>query len=345
MVPKMPSQKPILVVLGATGNQGGSIITHFLSLPSSPYTLRGVTRDPSSATAKRLASLGVEVVAGNFDDRASLDAAFQGSTAIFSNTDFWKAYADPAIRERAATIGQNVMIVARDNEVQQSKNIIDAAAKITTLERFVYSSLPYTGKLSGGKYSHVYHFDGKAIAEEYGKTAYPELWKKTNVLDAGYYLENNFSQAGSVFRPKLNKAKDTLVLSITDPLGATLLPMYSAVDDTGALVHALLQAAPGNKVIGVNEWLNYRDFATQLAKVLDKKIEFIDAAPNFALGDPDLEQDYGDVLGWYVGFGFDGASVDPSVVRPHDLGVEVKLASVAEWCAKHDWEEHLKVIE
>ena len=199
----MASQKPILVVLGATGNQGGSVINHFLSLPSPPYQIRGVTRNTSSPSAKRLISLGIEVVAGDFIDSSSLDAAFQGASAIFSNTDFWQSYFDPAIRQKASEIGQTAMIVARDTEIQQGKNIIDAAAKIETLERFVYSSLPYTDKLSGGKYSHVYHFNGKAMAEEYGKAKYPELWKKTTVLYAGYYLENNFSPAGSLFRPKL----------------------------------------------------------------------------------------------------------------------------------------------
>lgn len=341
----MSSQKPIIVVLGATGNQGGSVITHFLSLPSSPYTIRGVTRNTSSANAKRLESLGVEVAAGDFDDPASLDAAFQGASVIFSNTDFWQSYFNPAIRERASATGQSAMVFSKGIETQQNKNIIDAAAKIKTLDRLVYSSLPYTNKLSGGKYSHVHHFDGKAIAEEYGKATYPDLWAKTTVLYAGYYLENNFSPAGSLYRPKLNKAKDTLVLAITDPMGATLLPMFSSVDDTGPLVHAVLQAAPGQKIIGANEWLDYRQFATILAKVLGKKIEFVKSNPVLTLGDPELEQDYGDMLGWYVEFGFDGASVDPTVKRLPDLGIDAKLATVAEWCAKQNWEKVLEVVE
>ncbi len=50
--------KPIFVVLGATGNQGGSVIAHFLSLSPSPYVLRAVTRDTSTAKAVSLASQG-----------------------------------------------------------------------------------------------------------------------------------------------------------------------------------------------------------------------------------------------------------------------------------------------
>jgi hypothetical protein len=199
----MSSEKPLLVVLGATGTQGGSVLSNFLSLSASPYALRGVTRDPSSPKSVSLASLGVEVVAGDFDNPSSLDAAFTGASAIFSVTDFWQSFASPSLRERASASGQSIGVVSRENEFQQNRNIIDAAAKVSTLERFVFSSLPSTNKLSEGKYAHVYHFDGKAMAEEYGRSAYPKLWEKTSVLYAGYYLENYFEPTGALFRPKL----------------------------------------------------------------------------------------------------------------------------------------------
>ena len=121
--------------------------------------------------------------------------------------------------------------------------------------------------------------------------------------------------------------------------------MFSSVDDTGPIVHAVLQASPGQKIIGANQWLNYREFAAILGKVLNKSVEFIDSTPTLSLGDPELEQDYGDMMGWYAEFGFDGASVDPTVVRSQDLGVELKLPSVEEWCRKQDWEKYLDVIE
>lgn len=84
----MSSEKPLLVVLGATGTQGGSVLSYFLSLSPSPCALRGVTRDPSSPRSVSLASLGVEMVAGEFDNPSSLDAAFKGASVIFSVTDF-----------------------------------------------------------------------------------------------------------------------------------------------------------------------------------------------------------------------------------------------------------------
>ena len=112
-------------------------------------------------------------------------------------------FADPSQREKAATAGQGIGVFNREYEAQQNRNIIDAAAKVTTLERFVFSSLPNPNVLSGGKYPHVYHFEGKAIGVEYGRSTHPKLWEKTNVFYAGFYLENWFGLMGGLFRPKL----------------------------------------------------------------------------------------------------------------------------------------------
>lgn len=199
----MSSAKPLLVVLGATGTQGGSVLAHFLSMSTSPYALRGVTRDPSSPKAAKLTEQGVDMVAGDFDDPASLAVAFKGASAIFSVTDYWNPMADVSQHQKAAAAGQKIGLYIREYETQQNKNIIDAAAQVDGLERFIFSSLPDTNKLSGGKYTHVYQFDSKGRAEEYGRVTYPHLWEKTSVFYAPFYLENYFGPLGALFRPKL----------------------------------------------------------------------------------------------------------------------------------------------
>ena len=191
----MSSQKPIFVVLGATGQQGGSVISHFLSLDNNPYALRGVTRDSTSAKAKALTEKGVEMVTANADSPSALDVAFEGASIIFSVTDFWTSYVDPKVREQAAASGKSAMLATRDNEAQQGRNIIDAAAKVPTLERFIMSSLPYFTKLTGGKYVNVTHYDSKGIAEEYGREHQKELWAKASILYVGFYTENYVGDA------------------------------------------------------------------------------------------------------------------------------------------------------
>lgn len=55
----------IITVFGATGNQGGSVITSILQDPilSKEFKIRGITRDTAKPTAQELAAKGVEVVA------------------------------------------------------------------------------------------------------------------------------------------------------------------------------------------------------------------------------------------------------------------------------------------
>lgn len=83
---------PLLVVLGATGNQGGSVISHFLAQSPQTYRLRGLTRNTSSASAQALTAKGVEMIAADVDDFSSLRRAFDGAEAIFAVTDFWGPY-------------------------------------------------------------------------------------------------------------------------------------------------------------------------------------------------------------------------------------------------------------
>jgi uncharacterized protein YbjT (DUF2867 family) len=61
----------LLVVFGATGQQGGSVVETILVDPglSKEYSLRGTTRDVGSFAAQALTKKGVEV------DRAELDNA------------------------------------------------------------------------------------------------------------------------------------------------------------------------------------------------------------------------------------------------------------------------------
>jgi uncharacterized protein YbjT (DUF2867 family) len=67
--------KPIAVILGATGGQGGSVVDSFLK--DETYQVRGVTRNVNSENAKALAKRGVEVVTGDLNNEASLREAFK----------------------------------------------------------------------------------------------------------------------------------------------------------------------------------------------------------------------------------------------------------------------------
>jgi len=67
--------KPIAVVVGATGGQGGSVVSTFLK--DGTYHVRGITRNIHSEKAQALGKRGVEVVSGDLNDKASLVEAFK----------------------------------------------------------------------------------------------------------------------------------------------------------------------------------------------------------------------------------------------------------------------------
>lgn len=106
----MVSQKTILV-FGATGTQGASVIDSILRDPElkAEWHIKGVTRDVRKPSAKALADLGVELVTADLEDKASLKKAMEGSYAVFLVTNYWETMkAEVEIRQ-----GKNAAEVAK----------------------------------------------------------------------------------------------------------------------------------------------------------------------------------------------------------------------------------------
>lgn len=70
----------IIVVTGATGRQGGAVTRALLQ---DKWQVRAITRNANSEKARALSALGAEVTQGDFDDRSSLQTAFQGAYGLF----------------------------------------------------------------------------------------------------------------------------------------------------------------------------------------------------------------------------------------------------------------------
>ena len=95
-----------VLVTGATGRQGGAVVRHMLP---KGWKLRALTRNSQSHAAQSLARQGVELVQGDLEDPASIAGAAAGVYGIYSVQDFWA--------------------VGAKREVQQGKNVADAAKK------------------------------------------------------------------------------------------------------------------------------------------------------------------------------------------------------------------------
>ncbi len=70
-----------VVVLGATGQQGGSVAA---ALRADGWAVRAVVREPSGHRAHVLSASGVDTVHGDLGDPQSLRAAFSDAYGVFS---------------------------------------------------------------------------------------------------------------------------------------------------------------------------------------------------------------------------------------------------------------------
>jgi uncharacterized protein YbjT (DUF2867 family) len=130
----------IIAVTGATGQQGGAVARKLLA---DGWKVRALTRDIKKPAAQELASLGAEIVAGDMEDRAQLDAAFQGAYGVFSVQNFW------------------LPNVGFEGEIKQGKNVADSV-KDADVQHLVYSSVGAAHRGMGQK-----HFESKWIIEQH----------------------------------------------------------------------------------------------------------------------------------------------------------------------------------
>ncbi len=128
----------LILVTGATGKQGGAGARHLLQ---QGFRVRALTRDPHKPKAQTLAEQGAEVVAGDLNDRASIEQALNGVYGVFSVLNFFET--------------------GYEGEVQQGVTLADAA-KAANVRHFVYSSVASAYKKTG-----IPHFDSKWEVEEH----------------------------------------------------------------------------------------------------------------------------------------------------------------------------------
>ena len=186
--------KKILVVIGATGNQGASVVDSFIAFTDS-WHIRAVTRNPSSAKAQSLARSGCEVVKADTGDVESLKAAFKGATAIFAVTDYWAPFWDEEVKSKAKP-GQSIRLYCHDEEIRHGINMAKAAASpevLKTLAHYIWSCTSSPRKWSKGKYNEIHHFESKAEITDWINKSEPELASKMSTIHVSFYASNVYA--------------------------------------------------------------------------------------------------------------------------------------------------------
>lgn len=199
----MTQDKKILVV-GATGAQGGSVARHLLA--GGQFAVRALTRQPDSDRAAGLRAAGAEVVFGDLDDPSSLAAALGGCWGCFGVTNFWEHF---------------------EREEVQGRNLMEAVAA-AGVEHFVFSSLPDVEHLTGGEF-RVPHTDTKGRLEAYARARnIPATF-----VHVAFYYENYLTW----FRPQLQGDGR---YHFGFPQGHTPLAMVAA-EDVGGVVTPIFE--------------------------------------------------------------------------------------------------------
>ena len=205
----------ILAVFGATGRQGSSVINSVLHDPllSQIYQIRAITRDVNSESAQQLKLKNIDVAQGDAHDRASLETALTDVHTIFAMTN-------PAFTPNGFEV-----------EFNSAKLIADVAVE-KCASYLIFSTLPNVTAITGGKYTHVTHFDAKAKAEEYIRT----LPIKSAFVSLGLFMQT--FAAMSFMAPQ--KADDGTWALERHSSPKAEIPMVDAIGDTGKFVGAIL---------------------------------------------------------------------------------------------------------
>ena len=84
MVATQDSTAPLAVIVGITGNQGGSVANHLVD-SAKPYRIIGLTRDASKPSAQAFAQKGIKLHEVNIvpENEAAVAKAFEGADIVF----------------------------------------------------------------------------------------------------------------------------------------------------------------------------------------------------------------------------------------------------------------------
>ncbi|OJZ81645.1 hypothetical protein ASPFODRAFT_85161 [Aspergillus luchuensis CBS 106.47] len=210
----MSEDKKLLVVFGATGIQGGSVVRAILADPaaSKQFNIRAVTRNPSKQSAKTLAQQGVELMKADLEDKDSLRLAIKDAYAVFAVTNFWETF------DAAA-------------ETRQGMNVADIAKELD-VKHLIWSSLPGISRITNDKLTGVVHFDSKARVDDYIRQLSIPHTIVTLAIYATFFFE--------ILTP-LPTTPPSYVLAFPKPTSPqTKVPIIDPTADLGKFVNGIL---------------------------------------------------------------------------------------------------------
>ena len=235
----MNKSSDIILVTGATGNQGGAVARQLLA---DGYQVRAMTRDLQGDKAKALAALGAQLVQGDLDDPESLERALDGA---------WGAYAVQTNQEGVAL------------EEKQGKRFAEIARGIG-IRHFVYSSVASADRGTG-----IPHFENKwRIEGQIRSLAFPSY----TIMRPVFFMENFLSPW---LKPGIMAGK--LRLPLAPETGLQLIALED-IGKFGALAFKEHERMNGVEVDIAGDQRTMPEAADIISLAMDKKVLF-ESAP------------------------------------------------------------------
>jgi uncharacterized protein YbjT (DUF2867 family) len=232
----MNKDRDIILVTGATGNQGGAIARQLLV---DGYRVRAMTRDPHSDKSQALAALGAELVQGDFGDPQSLERALDGAWGAYSVQNSWDG--GVAVEE------------------EHGKQFAEIARGAGILH-FVYSSV---GSAQHG--TGIPHFESKwHIEEKVRELAFPSY----TILRPVFFMENFLSPW---FKPEIMEGKLRMALPADTPLQMIAL---GDIGKFGALAFKEHQRMDDVELDIAGDQLTMARAAEIISHAMDKRVLF-----------------------------------------------------------------------
>ncbi|KAH8681958.1 hypothetical protein BX600DRAFT_447549 [Xylariales sp. PMI_506] len=254
--------KATIFVTAATGNQGEGVVRRCVASPSIG-TVYALVRDPSSAKAQALETLGAELVQGDLNDRTSLERAVQqvNPTALFLNMP-------PGPPEQ---------------QVVQARNVIEAAQACPSIRSLISSSALGTGRHEsfpgwGPDFLTYGYWVGKHEIENLVRDAGFASW---TIVRLGFFMQLFVPPMANMLFPELWGSTGT-----GGEKGGILRTAFkpdSRIDlvdggDVGAVVAAALERPDGfnGRVLNLaGESLTPAEFGSKIARATGREIQVI----------------------------------------------------------------------
>lgn len=228
----------VILVTGATGNQGGAVARELLS---KGYSVRALTRNPEGEKAKALAALGAEIMKGNYDEPQSLEPALDGVWGVFGVQNTWEA--------------------GIEGEEEQGKRLAELARK-KGVYHYVYTSVGSAHRETG-----IPHFENKwRIEEKVRSLGFPSY----TILRPVFFMENFVS---SWFKPGILEGKLNVGIKASTPLQMIAV---EDIGKFGLLAFEQHEKMKGVELDIAGDVLTMPKAADILGKALGRKVKFVE---------------------------------------------------------------------